>query len=366
MIESTITVNLGERSHPIYIGRDMLSSFAQTASDHEIPKRLVVISDRNVAAHYLKPLLSHLGLAGFTTIPMVLPAGESQKSLTRAAKIFTELLKAGVGRKSAIIALGGGVVGDLSGFVAATYHRGVPFIQMPTTLLSQVDSSVGGKVAVNHPLGKNMIGAFYQPKFVWADAAYLRSLPLREVACGLGEIVKYGIIRDPELFAFLEQHLERLLALEQAAVSFVQSRCLAIKAQIISEDEKEIGVRVVLNLGHTVGHSLEAAGNYRVVKHGEGVLLGIIAESFIARELGIIDSGTNGRIVGLIRRIPMKANYRALKRRDILKAMGRDKKKVGSRKKFVLPKSIGSVELVEDVEMSLIQAALKYMNEAPS
>jgi 3-dehydroquinate synthase len=362
MIESTITVNLGERSHPIYTGYDMLSSFAPKAVEHDTPRRLVVISDRNVAKHYLKPLLNHLTHFGFTTTPIVVPPGESQKSIARATKIFTEMLESGVGRKSAVIAFGGGVVGDLSGFVAATYHRGVPLIQMPTTLLSQVDSSVGGKVAVNHPLGKNMIGAFYQPRFVWADAAYLQTLPQREVACGLGEIVKYGIIRDAQLFEFLEQNLDGVLALERSAVSFIQSRCLAIKAQIVSEDEKETGVRVVLNLGHTVGHALESAGNYRLVKHGEGVLLGMIAESFIARELGIIDRGTNERIVRLIRRIPVKVRYQALNRAAILKAMGRDKKKVGTKKKFVLPKSIGSVEVVEDVEVDLIRAALNYMN----
>lgn len=361
MIQRQIDVALGERSYPIYVGNGLNAAFAPTCQQHGIPKRVVIITDTNIAPHYLKPLEKNLRHFQFEVTSVVIPPGEQQKSLQRANSIFTEMLKQGVGRKSAVIALGGGVIGDLAGFVAATYHRGLAFVQVPTTLLSQVDSSVGGKVAVNHPLGKNMIGAFYQPKFVWTDVACLKTLPLREVVCGLGEIIKYGIIFDADFFAYLETNLDKVLHLDQEAVMYVQARCCELKAQLVSKDERETGVRVVLNLGHTVGHALESAGNYRLLKHGEAVLLGMIAESFIAYKIGLVTADTHERIENLIRRVPLKFNKGKLNSATILAAMSRDKKSISGKKRFVLPTRVGEVQVVETIEPALIRESLKYI-----
>jgi 3-dehydroquinate synthase len=358
VIHHRIEVELGDRSYPIYVGTGMVASFAPTCRQHGLANRIVIITDTNVAKLYLTPVAKHLHHFKFDVVSVVIPPGERQKSLRRAERVFSEMLKKGVGRTSAVIALGGGVVGDLAGFVAATYHRGVQFVQVPTTLLSQVDSSVGGKVAVNHPLGKNMIGAFYQPVFVWTDVDCLRTLPAREISCGLGEILKYGVIWDAELFEYLEANIDRLLRLEHDAVMHVQARCCEIKAHVTSNDEKETGLRMILNFGHTVGHALEAAGNYRTLKHGEAVLLGMMAESFIARQLELIDSATHERIAALVSRVPVQARFRVLKPKTVMDAMSRDKKTVSGKKRFVLPTRIGEVRVVEDVEPKLVRESL--------
>jgi 3-dehydroquinate synthase len=269
------------------------------------------------------------------------------------------MLKKRIPRTSTIIALGGGVIGDLVGFVAATYQRGIRLVQVPTTLLAQVDSSIGGKVGVNHPLGKNMIGAFHQPAFVWMDTDYLKTLPDREIICGIGEVVKYGIIRDAELFEFLELHLEEILRLDIESIMHVQAQCAAIKAEIVSLDEKESGVRIVLNCGHTIGHGLESAGHYKLLKHGEAILLGMIAESYIAKEMSLLTPDAYERIVSLVRRVPLKAKLTSLKMTDIINAMSRDKKRVAKKIRFVFPIKIGEVKVVDDVDPKLIQSAVK-------
>ena len=255
------------------------------------------------------------------------------------------------------------MVGDLAGFVAATYQRGVRLVQVPTTLLAQVDSSIGGKVGVNHSLGKNMIGAFHQPAFVWIDADLLKTLPPREVVCGFGEVCKYGIIRDTELFGFLESNLDKILRLDSEWIMYVQATCALIKADIVSQDEKESGIRIILNCGHTVGHGLEFAGHYKLLKHGEAVLLGIIAESFIAKEMNVLDAGSYNRIAALIRCISMKAKLSSLKISDIVSAIGRDKKHVGNKLRFVLPIRIGEVKVFDTVAPKLIQKAVKVILE---
>jgi 3-dehydroquinate synthase len=271
------------------------------------------------------------------------------------------MLEKGIGRHAAIIALGGGVVGDLAGFVAAIYQRGIQFIQVPTTLLAQVDSSVGGKVAVNHPLGKNMLGAFYQPAFVWSDIAALKTLPEREISCGIGEIIKYGVISDEKLFRYLEENLEQLLRLEADAVMHVLARCCEIKSEIVEKDERESGLRMVLNFGHTVAHALEAAGKYKALKHGEAVLLGMVAESVLARELGMLDEAAFQRIERLVNRVPSRKMPKGIKPSALLETMGRDKKAVGGKKRFVLPTAIGAVRVVEEVETALLSASVKHI-----
>jgi len=359
MIQRKIEVDLGAHSYPIYVGMDMISSFAPMCQQHGISDSVVVITDQHVAMHHLQPLLRNLLHYKFHPMTIILPSGENQKNLNRANTIFTEMLEKRIPRNSTIIALGGGVVGDLAGFIAATYQRGIKLVQVPTTLLAQVDSSIGGKVGVNHPLGKNMIGAFHQPAFVWMDSDYLKTLPPREVICGFGEVLKYGVIRNAKLFEFLELHLEKILRLDAEAVMYVQAQCAAIKAEIVSRDEKESGIRIILNCGHTIGHGLEFAGHYKLIKHGEAVLLGIMAESFIAEEMKSLDADSYARIVTIIRRIPMKVKVSSLKIADIVNAMGRDKKHVGIKMRFVLPIKIGEVKIVDDVTPKLIQKAVK-------
>ncbi|RPI06392.1 MAG: 3-dehydroquinate synthase [Ignavibacteriae bacterium] len=361
MIQRQIEVALGERTYPVYSGTDMVSSFAPMCRQHDVSDSLVLISDRNVASLHLQPLLRNLVHYKFQPRTIVLPPGETQKNIYRANSIFTELLKKKVPRNSTVIALGGGVVGDLAGFVAATYQRGIALIQVPTTLLAQVDSSIGGKVGVNHPLGKNMIGAFHQPVFVWADTDYLATLKPREVICGFGEVFKYGLIKDARLFEFMESHLEKILSLEQDAILHVQARCAAIKAEVVAQDEKEAGIRIILNCGHTIGHGLEFAGHYTLLKHGEAVLLGMAAESSIAHEMNLLDSDSYRRIMALLRRIPVKAKLKKLAVSDVLNALGRDKKRVGTKLRFVLPVGIGKVKVVDDVNTALIQKAVKNL-----
>jgi len=361
VIQRQIDVSLGDRSYPIYFGSGVTASFAPTCQQHGIPRRIVIVTDTTIARHYLAALENNLRHFDFDVSSVVIPPGENQKSLQRAHLLFTALLKGGVGRKSAIVALGGGVIGDLAGFIAATYHRGVTLVQVPTTLLSQVDSSVGGKVAVNHPLGKNMIGAFYQPKFVWVDAETLRTLPAREIVCGLGEVLKYGVVFDAEFFAYLEANLDNILKLEPASVLHVQARCCELKAHVVSEDEREQGLRVVLNYGHTVGHALEAAGHYRILKHGEAVLLGMIAESFIAREMGLLPPDIHEKIVRTLRRLPVKLTKSSFSGARILKAMAFDKKSVEGKARFVLPIRLGEVQVVDEVDVALIRSSLRYV-----
>jgi|WetSurMetagenome_2_1015567.scaffolds.fasta_scaffold216287_1 3-dehydroquinate synthase len=359
MIQRQVDVALGDRSYPIYAGADIGSSFAPICRQHGISDSIVIITDRNVASYHLQPILRNLLHHKFQPTTLLLPSGEKQKNLNRANAIFTELLKKKIPRTSAIVAFGGGVIGDLAGFVAATYQRGIRLVQVPTTLLAQVDSSIGGKVGVNHPLGKNMIGAFHQPAFVWMDADYLKTLPRREVVCGFGEVVKYGIIRDASLFEYLESHLEKFLKLDSDTVMHVQATCAAIKAEIVSQDEKESGIRIILNCGHTVGHGLEFAGRYKLLKHGEAVLLGILAESFVAKEMKLLGADAYKRIVELIHRVPIKTKLSTVKMNDVLSAIGRDKKHAGAKLRFVLPVKIGEVNVVDTVAPILIQKAVK-------
>jgi 3-dehydroquinate synthase len=359
MVHRQIDVELGDRSYPLIVGTDILSSFAPVCRKYGISDTVVIITDRNVARLHLQPLLRNLLHHKFQPLTITIPAGEAQKTLTRANKLFSEMLKKRIPRNAAIIALGGGVIGDLAGFVAATYQRGIKLVHVPTTLLAQVDSSIGGKVGVNHPLGKNMIGAFHQPVFVWMDIDYLKTLPKREMICGLGEVVKYGVIRDAKLFAFLESHLEEVMQLDIETMMYIQAACAAIKAEIVSQDEKESGIRINLNFGHTIGHGLESAGRYKLLKHGEAILLGMIGEASIAKEMKLLDTDSYERLVSLIRRTPIKAKLSSLKMADIIHAMDRDKKRVEKKSRFILPTKIGEVKVVDDVEPNLIRSAVK-------
>lgn len=357
MMNQEIRVELGERSYLVLVGSGILENSASLMGRAGVSGPVVIITDRNVGRRYLRPLQRHLTENGHKVLAITFLPGESQKTLKTAQQAYTKMLKERIGRTSAIIALGGGVIGDLAGFVAATYHRGIDLVHIPTSLLAQVDSSIGGKTGVNHALGKNMIGAFHQPKVVIADSDVLHTLPLREIVCGLGEVVKYGLILDESLFSFVENNWNRVLQCDNEALIHVVGRCAKLKADLVSRDEKESSVRVILNCGHTIGHALEAAGQYRTLKHGEAVLLGLVAESSIARNLGLLSVGDFERIVGLIRRLPLRLRF-SVKSSLILSLIGHDKKVRGGKNRFVLPVGIGKTSVVEGVEPTLIREAL--------
>ena len=358
----TLHVDLGPRSYPIYIGHQILSSIGPVCRDSGVPSPIVIITDRIVGNLYLAHVVNSLKHHGFDVHAITVPPGEPQKSLRTANRIFTNLITNRVGRKSAIAALGGGVIGDLAGFIAATYLRGVPFVQIPTTLLAQADSSVGGKVAVNHPLGKNMIGAFYQPKCVFSDIDVLRTLPEREIVCGMGEVIKFSIIADAHLFGYIEEHLDDLLHLQPDAVTTVIVRCCEIKASLVSKDEVEKGERIILNYGHTIGHALEAAGEYKSLKHGEAVLLGMWAENIVAHNRSLISSEVYRRAQRLLGRVLPLLPRRKIRTRDVLAAMAADKKAVDGNIRMVLPQAIGHVSVAEGITKDEVVVALKELS----
>lgn len=358
MSEQTITVELGDRSYPIHVGNGILRSLPRLLNARAVSGPIVVVSDTTVGRLYLATIQRLLTSAGYSVVPVIVPPGERHKTIATADRVYTRMLRAGVGRSATILALGGGVIGDLAGFVAATYQRGLALVHVPTTLLAQVDSSIGGKTGVNHALGKNMIGAFYQPRCVIADSAVLRTLPRREIVCGLGEIVKYGIILDEELFSWIESGLQNLLDLEPRVLVRVGARCMELKSRLVSRDEREAGERVILNCGHTIGHALEAGGRYRLLKHGEAVLLGLAAESHLATRLNLLSQDSFERIINLISRIPLKAGLRRIDKTRVLSFIGRDKKARAGRNRFVLPVRIGQASVVEDVPRSLIGESL--------
>ena len=357
----TIHVNLGPRTYPIYLGNQILSSIGPIVHERGFPSTIIIITDRTVRKFYLSHVANSLTHHGFTVHTITLSSGEHLKTLRTANRIFTELIEKKIGRSSAIVALGGGVIGDLAGFVAATYLRGIPLVQVPTTLLAQADSSVGGKVAVNHPLGKNMIGAFYQPRCVLSDVNVLRTLPQREVVCGLGEIIKFSVISDEELFQYLEQHLHDVLHLEPEVLTTVIARCCEIKATLVSKDEVEKGERIILNYGHTVGHALEAAGQYRALKHGEAVLLGMWVENRIAFLRESISQETYTRIQNLLQRLLPLLPASTIRDEDTLSAMTMDKKAMDGKVRMVLPRRIGEVFVAEGIREKEIESALKQL-----
>jgi 3-dehydroquinate synthase len=353
-------VELGDRSYSVFVGSGILPTVATLLAKQGITGPLVVISDRNVARRYLRRLHQDLSAGGHDVLSLTLPPGEDRKNLKSAEHVYTRMLEKRIGRSATIVALGGGVIGDLAGFVAATYQRGIRLVHVPTSLLAQVDSSIGGKTGVNHAMGKNMIGAFYQPKVVVADIDVLKTLPKRELVCGLGEIIKYGVILDESLFSYVEINWNRLIHCERESMQYVVSRCARLKSELVSRDERETSVRVILNCGHTIGHGLEAAGKYRSIKHGEAVLLGLVAEGFIAREMGLLAPGDFERIVSLIRQFPL--NFRlSLKSSLLLSLVGRDKKTRAGKNRFVLPVRIGKTSIIEDVTPALIGASVRFL-----
>ena len=358
----TLKVELGERSYPILIGDSLLQQADVLLRQAGISasSRLLIITDEHVAKHYVQPLQNVLEQAGYKAAVSVIPPGEQSKSLAVYERVMTEAIQAGLDRQSVILALGGGVVGDLAGFVAATYMRGIPFVQMPTTLLAH-DSSVGGKVAINHPLGKNLIGAFHQPKAVFYDTSALRTLPKREVAAGYAEVIKHALIADAEFVEWLEQHAELLWELEAESVTQAIFQGCRVKVDIVSADETEQGQRALLNLGHTFGHAFEALSSYAALNHGEAIAIGMCLAAKLAERIGFAQEPVYARTEKLLRMFHLPTAWPAGQDPEaVLEAMKRDKKAVGGKLNLVLPRKIGRVEVVKDVDEEQI---LTLMNE---
>jgi 3-dehydroquinate synthase len=332
----TIVVALGERSYPIHVGPGLLGN---TALYGLTAKQVLVVTNDVVAPLYLPRVQA--ALAGRDVATVVLPDGERQKTLTTFATVIDRLVDARFHRDACVVALGGGVIGDLTGYVAASYQRGIDFVQIPTTLLAQVDSSVGGKTAVNHARAKNMIGAFHQPIAVLADTDTLRTLPPRELAAGLAEIIKYGIIVDAEFFAWLEEHIDELKALDAAALTHAIRRSCEIKASIVAEDEREHGRRALLNLGHTFGHALEAIGHYERWLHGEAVAVGTVLAARTSVALGWLKAGDAERIEKLLGRAGLPTKASGVVADELLDHMRGDKKADRAGLKLVLVEALG-------------------------
>jgi len=353
----TTVVGLGDRAYPIHIGTGLLDQ-AQLVTAHLSQKRVAIVTNETVAPLYLGRLSATLEGAGVEVLPIVVRDGESFKTWETLNRIFDALLAARCERKTTLIALGGGVIGDLTGFAAATYLRGVPFIQVPTTLLSQVDSSVGGKTGINHPLGKNMIGAFYQPRLVLADLASLDTLPDRELAAGLAEVIKYGILGDAPFFEWLEANMPALLARDRDALAHAVQRCCRNKADIVAEDERETGRRALLNLGHTFGHAIEAALGFGVWLHGEAVAAGMALAARTSLLLGHIGETELRRIESILAAARLPVVPPDLPVARWLELMGHDKKVEAGRLRFVLLRALGEAYLDDSVPLPVLDKVL--------
>jgi 3-dehydroquinate synthase len=351
-----LTVELGKRSYPIYIGQNLLGQ-AELVAPLVLGRQVMIVSNETVAPLYLAT--AQAAFADFQTTSVILPDGERYKTLEVLNQIFDQLLQQRFDRRCTLVALGGGVIGDMTGFAAACYQRGVPFIQLPTTLLAQVDSSVGGKTGVNHPLGKNMIGAFYQPQGVVIDTDTLQTLENRQLQSGLAEVIKYGLINDQTFFSWLEEHTQALLAREPSALSFAIARSCQNKAQIVAEDERESGRRALLNLGHTFGHAIETGLNYEGCLHGEAVAIGICLAAKLSARLGWLAEKEVERIIQLITKTGLPTQIPAgLSASGLLQAMQVDKKVRDGKIYLVLFKSIGDAVVTNDYVPKFLEEVL--------
>jgi len=360
-----VSVQLGRRSYAIQIGAGLIEGLGRECARLKLGARCAIITDTNVGRRYAKATFNALAAKGFSPSLIVVPAGEKAKSLKTVQTCYDLLAAHRLERKSFIVALGGGVVGDLAGFVAATYLRGLAFVQVPTTLLAQVDSSVGGKVGVNLKAGKNLVGAFHQPRLVLCDLDALKTLPEREYRAGLAEVIKYGIIYDAKLFAQLERDLPKLLRRDRGALAGVVARCCEIKAEVVGQDETESGLRAILNFGHTIGHAVENISGYGKYLHGEAIAIGQVAAARLSAQLLGLPKSHVDRIARLFRwtGLPVTLRLNAARRRKLLAVMKLDKKVSGGEVKFVLARRIGKVVFGCKVPSELVEQTL---NPQPS
>ncbi len=356
-----VRVELGERSYDIVIGRGNLSGLGERLSEFGFSRRIAVVSNPTVFSIYGRSVIDPLKGYGFECLKILIPDGEEYKDYLWSYYILTELLKNRLDRRSCLIALGGGVIGDITGFVASIYMRGISFVQVPTTLLAQVDSSVGGKTGVNHYLGKNMIGTFFQPRIVWIDTDTLKTLPEREFLGGLSEVIKYGVIWDENLFKFLRDNRESITALDHSAMTHIIKRSCEIKAEVVSRDEREAGLRAILNFGHTIGHAIETLTGYRRYIHGEAVSIGMRVEALLSMALGIAEKGVDEEIRSILSSYRLPVNLPdSINENEIINSMQIDKKAISGKLRFILPERIGKVRIEEVTDSDRVTEAIRF------
>ena len=355
-----IDVRLGQNSYSVYIGTGILSQTGQRLKESGYSGKAVIITNPVVKKLYGNLVKLSLIEAGYKTTILEVPDGEEYKSLESAGKLYQQLAEFGAERSTVILALGGEVIGDLAGFVAATYMRGVPLVQLPTTLLAQCDSSIGGKTAVNHGLLKNEIGAFYQPKMTVADISTLKTLPTEELTGGLAEVIKYAVIKDAQFFVYLEKHLDLIKALDDNVLETIVAKSAQIKVEVVEIDEKDTGLRNILNFGHTVGHAVESVTNFQVA-HGQAVAIGMVAAAKIAAELDILDSGNVVRLKSLLEKAGLTTKLPLTEVKPVMQAMRYDKKVQSGKIRFVLPRAIGQVFITDNVSPAIVEKVLGEM-----
>ena len=356
---STVHVDLGPRSYDIEIGAGNLTRVVEFVGVEQDDAHAVIITDANVDDLYAEPVAVALAEQGCEIDLLIVDAGEQSKSIDVAIELWERMLEEGADRKSTVVAVGGGVVGDLAGFVAATFARGLAFVQVPTTLLAQVDSSVGGKVGINLPGAKNMVGAFWQPRGVVIDVGVLQSLPEREFNAGMAEVVKYGVIQDAEFFAHLERHVDAINSRDPAALTHIVQRCCQLKADVVEQDEREeTGLRAILNYGHTFCHALEAATGYEQLLHGEGVAIGMLCASRLAERMGRVDAAFTKRQQDLLESFGLPTSVPEISHEELIELMYHDKKVERGKLRFVLPSRLGHVEVVRNAAIDDVRAAL--------
>jgi 3-dehydroquinate synthase len=360
-----VKVELMDRSYYIYIGEGLLNTVGKLLKEEEIGDEVVIITNPKVGGIYEEKVNRSLREVGIKTWTIEIPDGEEYKTLKVAEYIYNKLIDIHAHRYTILIALGGGVVGDVVGFVAATFMRGIPFIQIPTTLLAQVDSSVGGKTGINLPAAKNMVGAFWQPKIVVIDPEVLKTLSLREFKSGLAEVIKYGMIKDAMFFKYLEQNLENIKKLDMSTMNYIIKRSCEIKAEIVSLDEREAGLRAILNFGHTIGHAIEAQMSYQVFRHGEAVSIGMVCATKISAKIGIFHKKEElVRLIQLLQAIGLPVKFKDLTPEQIWSTIMLDKKRVKTDKvRFILPNRIGYVIIMDDLNEKIVLDILKEQME---
>ncbi len=355
-----IRVDLAERSYNISIGNNILEGIGEKLKLFDLSPRIAIVSNPTVFSLYGDRVSDSVKKAGFELSTITIPDGEEYKDLLWVQHIYDELLRIKLDRSSALIALGGGVIGDITGFAASTYMRGISCIQIPTTLLAQVDSSVGGKTGVNHKLGKNMIGTFWQPRLVWIDVETLKTLPKKELLAGIAEVIKYGVIYDGELFDFIEADKDKILDLNSWAITYIIKRSCEIKADVVSKDERESGLRAILNYGHTIGHAVETVSGYKRFLHGEAVAIGMFLEARLSQMLGLIDKDQVSRIKAVIDSYGLPSEIPAdMDAQSILLSMRLDKKAVAGEMKFIFPEKIGQVRIHKGVTENTLRDLLQ-------
>lgn len=356
----TIKVGLKKNPYKIIIGKGIIKLLGKYISKLKLGDDAYVITNAAIKNRYGRLLNKTLEQAGFSVKIKLIPDTEKSKSIEMVSSVINDLVDYDKKKYIFIIAFGGGVIGDLAGFIASIYKRGIPYIQVPTTLLAQVDSSIGGKTAVDLVQAKNLIGAFYQPRMVFTDINLLKTLNLRHLKSGLAEVIKYGIIRDMQLFTYLEKKYQDILALKESALESIVRRSSLIKARFIQQDEREEkGMRTILNFGHTLGHAIEAAGKFKLYTHGEAIALGMLLACDISKKLKLITNQTLLRVEGLIKRVGLPTRIKKASLRDIIQAYYHDKKFIGTKNKFVLIKGIAKTKLVKNIPLKLIREVLK-------